>query len=60
MIMEVIMEKKQNLSTLIDQADRMSEAEIEQFGKKAKMRIKTAYSWELIADKYKKVFTGQV
>ena len=46
-----------NLAALIDQADQMSEEERKILGEKAKMRIKTAYSWEAIAEKYKKVFT---
>ena len=48
-----------NLAALIDQADGMSEAEIGQLGEKAKMQIRTAYSWDLIAEKYKEVFTDQ-
>lgn len=46
-----------NLAALIDSADRMSEEERTALGNKAKERIRTAYSWELIAEKYRKVFT---
>lgn len=49
--------KEGDLAELIGRADRMSEAERAAFGKKAKNRINTAYSWRLIADKYKEVFT---
>lgn len=48
-----------NLAALIDQADQMSEEERKILGEKAKMRIRTAYSWEAIAEKYKRVFTEQ-
>ena len=45
-----------DLSTLIDNADIMSKEKRLDFGKKAKSRIKEAYSWELISDKYKDVW----
>jgi rhamnosyltransferase len=45
-----------NLAGLIDRADGMYEAEITRFGKKAKERIKNAYSWKYITDKYETVF----
>lgn len=48
-----------NLASMIEQADLMSEAERSTYGKKAKERIQTAYSWEFIAEEYKKVFTKQ-
>lgn len=46
-----------SLSALIERADRMSGEEREALSKKAKERIRTAYSLELIADRYKQVFT---
>ena len=46
-----------NLAALIERADQMSIEERKLFGDKAKARIQSAYSWQLIADKYKKVFT---
>lgn len=49
--------KEGNLTSLIESADQMSEEERKTFGKKAKKRIQTAYSWEFIAEEYKKVFT---
>lgn len=46
------------LAKLIDKADTMKVDEIEEFGKKAKKRVKTAYSWEKICGMYEDVFTG--
>lgn len=45
-----------NLAALIEKADTMSEAEIQELGVKAKNRIADAYSWEYIVDQYEKVF----
>lgn len=45
-----------DLAKLIDKADLMSEAEIKEYGKRAKQRIKTAYSWQFIADEYEKLW----
>lgn len=44
-----------NLATLIDRADQMTADEIEECGIKAKARIKEAYSWAYICDKYKEL-----
>lgn len=41
-----------SLSSLVNFAEQMSKDKIDQLGKKAKNRIKEAYSWELIADFY--------
>lgn len=48
--------EKGNLSQLIEKADKMSEELIDQYGCKAKERIKSAYSWNFIGDEYRKVF----
>lgn len=48
--------KDGNLASLIDKTDGLSRAKIDEMGKKAKKRIEEAYSWELIVDKYEKVF----
>lgn len=48
-----------DLAKLIDRADNMLEAEIDELGKKAKQRIKDAYSWKYISDLYYNVFTGK-
>lgn len=41
-----------NLASLIDKTDAMTTEERELMGKKAKSRIKAAYSWKYIAGKY--------
>lgn len=41
-----------DFATLIDKADALSEEEIELLGQKAKNRIKDAYSWEYICQRY--------
>ena len=46
------------LVKMIEKADALTEEEIAEYGKKAKQRIKDAYSWQIICDKYEKVFTG--
>lgn len=45
-----------DLAALIDRADQLSEEEIAKYGKKAKARIRDAYSWRYIADRYEEVF----
>ena len=45
-----------SLSDLIEQADNLSEEEIEKLGKLAKKRIKEHYSWEYITKRYEDVF----
>ena len=45
-----------SLSALINQADSLGTAEIEMFGKKAKQRIEEEYSWDIIVEKYEKIF----
>lgn len=44
------------LADLIERAESLFESEIEEFSKKAKERIATAYSWQFICDEYEKVF----
>ena len=48
--------KPGSLSRLIDKADHMSPDEIALLGAKAKHRIRTAYSWEYIRDRYETLF----
>lgn len=50
--------KEGNLAALIDRADQVSEEKREEYGVKAKNRVKDAYSWQFIADEYEKLFTG--
>ena len=45
-----------NLAGLIDKADLMSDDEIITMGEKAKQRIKDAYSWQYICDRYEEEF----
>lgn len=48
--------KDGNLSSLIDKADLLSDSEIIDYGKKASQRIKDAYSWKYITDRYEQEF----
>lgn len=45
-----------DLATLIDRADTLSEQEIVEMARKAKQRIKDDYSWQYICEQYLKVF----
>lgn len=44
------------LAQLIQEADRMSTEDIAEMGRKAKLRISTAYSWDYIVECYENVF----
>jgi len=44
------------LAELIEKADNMSEIEIIHLGKKAKQRVTQNYTWEIIVDKYERLF----
>lgn len=50
--------KPGNLAALIDKADKMSQADIEKLGIKSTERIKNAYSWEYICQRYKDTFVN--
>jgi len=45
-----------DLAALIERADAMSDEERDDCGRKAKERIRTAYSWQFIADEYKRAW----
>lgn len=45
-----------DLAKLIEDADKLSKEEIAQYGVKAKQRIKDAYSWQYICDRYADTF----
>lgn len=45
-----------SLSSLIDQADKISPQKRAEYGKRAKQRIKDAYSWQFICDRYAEAF----
>ena len=47
-----------SLASLIDKADTLGDDEIQELSEKAKNRIRTAYSWQFIADQYEKIFTA--
>lgn len=53
---------KQNgyLAKIIDKADALDKKTIVEYGIKAKQRIKDAYSWEYICEKYFKVFVNDI
>lgn len=48
--------KDGSLAGLIDKADKASPKKIAEYGKKAKQRIKDAYSWQYICDRYAEEF----
>lgn len=45
-----------NLARLIERVDKMGPMEAVEYGRKAKQRIKKAYTWQYISDQYEKVF----
>ena len=45
-----------SLAALIERADKLSPEDIEALGQKAKNRIRDAYSWQFIADRYESLF----
>ena len=48
--------EENNLSNLINTAETLKNEEIEQYGKKAKERIKEEYSWQKIVKNYENIF----
>lgn len=48
-----------DLSSLIHDCDRMEPADIDEYGRQAKGRIKERYSWQFIADQYLELFCGK-
>mgnify|MGYP005794625167 CR=1 FL=1 len=51
--------KNGNLASLIDKVDKFSSQKRAEYGRKAKQRIKDAYSWQYICDKYAEAFMGE-
>ena len=39
--------------------DRLDTVDAEDYGRRAKQRMREAYSWQAVADAYEEVFTGQ-
>ena len=48
--------KEGDLAQLIDKADSLTQEEVEEYGRKAKARIESAYSWDRIVKAYEKLF----
>lgn len=48
--------KEGNLAALIDKVDGISAEKRTEYGRRAKQRIKDAYSWQLICDRYAEEF----
>lgn len=51
--------EKGNLAALIDKADKISPEKRDAYGKKAKQRVRNAYSWQFICDCYESVFLNK-
>lgn len=51
--------KQGSLAGLIDKADKVDTDKRAEYGRKAKQRIKDAYSWQLICDRYADTFVGE-
>ena len=49
---------KDQLSSIIDQAERLDKQSIEAFNKKSSKRIAQAFTWDKIVTDYEKVFKG--
>lgn len=48
--------EKGSLAALIDKADQVGPEERAEYGKKAKQRVRDAYSWQYICDRYEEEF----
>ena len=48
--------EENNLAALIDEADKMSEENILELGRKAKERVTKEYTWEKICEQYLQTF----
>lgn len=51
--------KNGSLAGLIDRVDTIDAEQRAEYGRKAKQRIKDAYSWQYICDRYAKTFVGE-
>ncbi len=51
--------EKGSLKSLIEKADSLDEPVRAEYGRKAKERIRSAFSWKFIGDEYKKVWCGR-
>ena len=50
--------KKDQLASVIDQAEQLDEQAIEELNQKSSKRIAEAFTWEKIVTDYEKVFKG--
>lgn len=48
--------KNGSLAKLIEKADAMTDQEIQSYGEKAKSKIQSAYTWDIIVNRYEKIF----
>lgn len=48
--------RENDLKTLIEKVDKFNAYEIDRYGKLAKKRIKDEYTWDIVVDKYKKIW----
>lgn len=48
--------EENSISKLLNKLDDISAEEVEKYSKKAKKRIQDEYSWEIIIDKYERIF----
>ncbi len=48
--------KNSSLARIINKCDKMSKKDINNYSKKAKERIEKEYTWDIVVDKYKKLF----
>lgn len=51
--------KNGSLASLIDKVDKINDQKRAEYGRKAKQRIKDAYSWQYICNKYADTFIGE-
>ncbi len=51
--------EKGNLAALIDKADKVSPEKRKDYGKRAKQRVRDAYSWQFICDRYEDAFLNK-
>ena len=51
--------EKGNLATLIDKSDKVSPEKRTEYGKRAKQRVRDAYSWQFICDCYEDAFLNK-
>ena len=48
--------RKSELAKDINECDKLTNKQIDEYGKLAKERITNEYTWDIVVDKYKKLF----